>query len=357
MKTPTLIVTLKFEGLPDVVADIAPAMAHLAANNYHRFKQALQGVNLLVQDISSPIPEPQRAAAYAGKITIDKDFVTKLNAFAAENGLLETDGADTAVKTILAKSRPFMNAKALDRHYRDIQRAASRIEDAARMIRSAEKGRITTEEEDTRMVADPLGDRYVTDVEDLVEDWGYDAYVEIEPNPGYGTEGYDAWSARYDAWKNEHMLPFVYGTTDIKFADLTAEQLLEEYRDYDDRSLAAIAEGLIESRLDEHHEEAYDDIVGIDELCDGLKAWEGSRKGGEKRLGEFQPADKELHDIVSAFNTKQTLVSYMQVPTLLVPVRDGITKEDCIQALKARHAAKIAAHAALIADGWQPQTA
>lgn len=355
MQTPTLEVTLKFDGLDDFVADIAPSIAHLAASNPYRFKQALQGVNLLVADIENAMPEAHRAAAFAGKMTIDKDFVAKLNAFAIENGLVDvSEAADTAVKTVLAKSRQVINAKALDRHFSNLRLALSRIEDAARMLRSADKGRITVEAEDTRMIADPLGDKYAFDVEELTEDWGYDAYVAIEPNPGYGTEAYDAWAGRYEAWKAEHMLPFVYGTTDIKFAELSPEKLLEEYHEYDDRSLAAIAEGLIESRLDEHHEDAHDDIVGEAELVKGLQDWEASRKGLDKRLGELQPVDKELRDIVAAFNAKQTLVSYMQVPTLLVPVRDGVTKEDCIRALRKRLDSKVAEHAALGEDGWQP---
>lgn len=317
MQTPTLPVTFQAEGLEPITVDLAPALAELVAQRPDRLDKLVAGGSLFVHEIAHLLPERHRAAAMIGKISVQRSFNDDLGAFAVANRLKE-------------------NRQALARHFRDIRHLEWDIRDIKRAIEAAEAGRITDDPEDTGMVCLPFSDHFASDVEELVEDWGYDQYVRTDPRPALDdAAAQTAWDRRYDAWKAETMLPFVYGTRAIPFRALDAKELLAAYHEDESDFLARTAERAIEHELDRHHEDAADHVKDQDAFFTRLSGWETTRRDPETcRLPETVEVDAELEAIVAAFNAAQTLVSYEVNARALVPLSPGTTKEDCLAALK-----------------------
>ena len=319
MRTPTFPITLTAGGLDPVTVDIASLLARLATEQRHRFSKIMGGADLYLREIQAALPGSYRIAAHSGPCSIQKSFHDELAQFAGANGLTE-------------------NPRRLDDHFRAIRSLEWSIKEIAEALAAAENGRMTESPADTAMVCLPFGDRFAMEPEELTEDWGYEAFVESDPRPAFDdVQAMAAWEGRYDAWKTTSMLPFVYGTYPIYFDPLTAKALIQSYHEDDSESLARTAEHAIECEIDNHHEDAGDEIQGAETLMEELSHWETARTDAETgRLPDSIRPDAELEAIVKRFNDRQTLVSYKENRRALVPVRPGVTKEDCLAALRRR---------------------
>jgi hypothetical protein len=143
---------------------------------------------------------------------------------------------------------------------------------------------------------------YVATVADAYPSWRYDDYVARHPRPDvdFDAPEHVAWSAGYDAWARAERPPLVFLTTPLRFAGLDAAALRDAFEDDGEVDLPAI----LASACDDHHEDAFDDLVDECALFDLVAAW-------LPHAGKGTPEDLALEQALADWNGRQTLVSYM----------------------------------------------
>lgn len=207
----------------------------------------------------------------------------------------------------------------LDEH----SQAQWRLEDARRELAAVEFANFSTDYAAYQMFySDHLSREYGESIEDMTDGWGWDEYVKLHPRPPYSDEeASNAWNAAYEAWIADHAPPFVFATKPDVWGGVHCDTLREHVADEPEREpdVADIAY----SSLDEHYEDASDDIVDLDGLCTIVHEW-------FLHAGKKDAVDLGLETKVKAWNAKQRIVSYYQDKHVILPAFDGKTKEDAI---------------------------
>jgi hypothetical protein len=316
MYAPKLLIEAEFKDLDSEVIDATSFMARIAKDNPKRFQSLLAGERPFVHEFSLAwLSETHRAAAYRGEMKMP-GFTEKLNAFAAAAGLPAS-------------------AKAFVQHLEDVRMEGWSLESLRRLKNSAEKASFVQSGDHPNMFFLPLSDdKYAFHPEELVEDWGFDTFHAMDPRPN-DSEAYKAWEKRYDAWVEEHRLPFVHGTSSTGFKSITADAVLEAVKDHE-LSAAQAFDLLIEHELEHHYEDAGEDLIGTDETLDAIRTWEQALepKLDYETVGTLPDHEKRnLAATLDIFNGKQTITSYYEDSSVLTPLNEKTSKAECLAAI------------------------
>ncbi|MDE4914222.1 hypothetical protein PQI07_26485 [Methylobacterium sp. 092160098-2] len=143
---------------------------------------------------------------------------------------------------------------------------------------------------------------YVPAAGDAYPAWRYDDYVRRHPRPDVDFDAPErlAWNAGYDAWAGEERPPLVFLTTPVHFAGLDAAALRDAFEDDGAVDLPT----LLASACEDHHEDAFEQLVDEDGLFDLVAAW-------LPHAGKGTAEDLALEPAIATWNGRQTLVSYM----------------------------------------------
>lgn len=143
---------------------------------------------------------------------------------------------------------------------------------------------------------------YVSTAADAYPSWRFDDYVRRHPRPDvdFDAPEHVAWSAGYDAWAKQERPPLVFLTTPVHFAGLDAAALRDAFEDDGEVDLPT----LLASACEDHHEDAFEQLVDEDGLFDLVAAW-------LPHAGKGTAEDLALEPALATWNGRQTLVSYM----------------------------------------------
>lgn len=201
--------------------------------------------------------------------------------------------------------------------------AQSSLEEARRELAAVEFATFSTDYAAYQMFySGHFSREYGESIEDMTDDWGWDDYVAIHPRPPYSNEeASKAWNAAYEAWIADHAPPFVFATQPEPWGGIRPETLREHVADEPEREpdVADIAY----SSLDEHYEDASDDIVDLDGVCNIVHEW-------FPHAGKNDDMDLGLEAKIEAWNAKQRIVSFYPENRIILPSFPGKTKEDAI---------------------------
>jgi hypothetical protein len=129
----------------------------------------------------------------------------------------------------------------------------------------------------------------------------------------------DAWDVAYGKWVAENAPPFLFGTNEMHWDGIDPADLRLQIEE----DGTADASVLVENGLSDHYDDAANDVVdevGIDVI---VKEW-------APHAGKGTPEDLALEEKVAAWNAKQRIMSYYPNFKIILPSREGHTKEDAI---------------------------
>ncbi len=295
-------------GLQDLTAAVVSRMVPYRGSPLRPFPE-----HLTVQSVGEGLSFAARTVGYAGRLSLP-GFNDALAAFVERVG----PGRMSAFKDRLDRIRSAVWA---------LEGAATELERVRRAEFSEDLSR-----SDCYFLH---GDEFAFDREDWYSHWDWDAYVKANPRPPlFDSPQYADWERARDAYVAAHAPPYVFATSPLRWRGVDAADIreriaeLEPDEDYD-------VDHLLESEMDQHHEDAYDQIVDASELQDIAESW---RKTPTSRR-RFATLEKK----VAAWNAKQSIVSYFQDSGLIMPAFPGKSKEDAVAWCEATLAARIAA--------------
>lgn len=162
---------------------------------------------------------------------------------------------------------------------------------------------------------------YSESIEDLFDGWGWDTFQELHKRPGFDDqEASKAWDEAYASWVADNAPPFAFATKPDPWGGVDA-QTIREWAEESERS--PDVSDIAHSSLEEHYEDACDDIIDLDGLYRIVDDW-------FPHAGKKDKTDLELEAKVESWNAKQTIVSYYPDSQTILPAFDGKTKEDAI---------------------------
>lgn len=177
-------------------------------------------------------------------------------------------------------------------------------------------------------------DDYEADMDEAAEGWGLDAFAAIDPCPkGWEGPEYDAWVERHATWVRANMQPYAYATAENPWPGISLARIREAAEDEDGPDI----EGMIESDMEDHHEDASEQVVAVEDMTAAVKTWmaQGGLVGGD---------DASLADAIKAWNARQTITSFNPDLSVALPVFADATRDEALAFAKGR---VVAANAAL----------
>jgi hypothetical protein len=203
----------------------------------------------------------------------------------------------------------------------------------------------------TMFYSDHSEHEYRGELDDMFDGWGWDEYKKTHPRPPFTEqEAYDAWNEAYAAWIAANAPPFVFATSPEPWDGVSAADIREWAKD---GNKAPDASELASGSLEEHYEDAYDDVVDIEQLCAIVDAW-------YPHAGEGDDIDRSLEAKVAAWNKRQRICSYYPDHGTILPAFKGKTKDDAIawcQANVAKRLERLVALSSWEAPVLEPQPA
>ncbi|MGY3582320.1 hypothetical protein ACVIGB_000756 [Bradyrhizobium sp. USDA 4341] len=226
----------------------------------------------------------------------------------------------------------------------DVSQARWGLEGARKEERLVAHAAFSTDERAyTMFYSDHAEHEYRSELDDMFDGWGWDEYEKAHPRPPYAErEAYDTWNEAYTAWVAANAPPFVFATKPEPWGGLSAAEIRDWANDSD---RAPDASELASSSLEEHYEDAYDDIVDIDQLCAIVDAWYPHADKGDE-------IDRGLEAKVAEWNKRQHICSYYPDHGTILPAFDGKTKDDAIAWCRANVEERLQRLIAL--SSWDP---
>ena len=262
-------------------------------------KKWLAGEAPRVIDISPGTPDAVRTAGYGGRLSIP-GFQAALQEFVAEIGGVER----------LPELR-----QAIEK----LNRAVNWRDEAAKELKQVAEATWSTDfRQFTMFWSDHAShDGYMSDPEEAFQHWKWDEFEKAHPRPKGRTS--DEWSASYQEFVRGDAPPFVFGTRPDKW-DMSAASIREQV--LDDGEVPNV-EDLIESSLEDHHEDAYDLVVDSEGLARSVAAW-------LPHAGTGDAEDLAFEATVAAWNAKQKVVTYWPDQSVALPAFEGATHQEAI---------------------------
>lgn len=226
------------------------------------------------------------------------------------------------------------------RRHRDAVRQVEYVREDARRIQSAAgKARFDTTT-DFGMVCPPCGPReYVSDFDEAHDGWRWDDYVQDHPRPEFGTPAAEAWDKAYAAWVRREAPPFAFGTTEVRWKGPDLERVLGALDDFGTVDLGS----LIEVELENHYEEAVDDILGFSEMQAALNDWAAAPTEARD--------DEAMAALLAEWNAKQKILSYREDRSVITPAFAEVTPIEVAEWCQ-RHLDRAEAHLEAVENEW-----
>lgn len=281
--------------------DLTGAVVHAMVQCDGRWIREIDGTPT-VYSLHSGLTEEARRVGQQGRLALT-DFKASLEAFIAAIG----------GRTSLPAFKRRLDEISLER---------MEFQEAERELASVRKARFTDDLSSQVMFYVPHDNReYVESADEAYCDWGWKEYNAMHPMPGWDNEpARMEWNSAYAAWQAEKAPPFVFGTTASPWKGIEASEIRERFKEDGEIDL----DGMLESSLDEHYEDAYDHVVSPDEIYTICEAW-------LKHAGTGTAEDLSLEAKVAAWNERQTIVSYFVDHNTVLPTRPGVTHADAVE--------------------------
>lgn len=328
-------------GAPRGEIDLAPALAETLARDPFAMGRMtgtdeLDGrPSVLVRDVVHSLPEELRAAAWQGRIAFP-GLSDRIEAFAASVG-----GPDDFRRL----------ADLFDR----LRSAERRVDGLERELAKVAAARWEPDPTVFGMVyGEQLRDDYAVpeDLDATLNSYAFESYRKEHPAPDWrDKDATAAWDRAYEAWVRAEAEPYLYGTTDTAFSGLTGEAVRERYVVSGPGEPLEVDDGfdvwsLVESELEDHHEDAAEKVVDEEGLLAAFEAW-------KPHAGTGSPEDLALDAALAAWSAKQTIVSYYRDDAVIVPAFPDATHDEAVAWIGARlEEARRAAEA--VRNSWEP---
>ena len=266
----------------------------------------------LVMTISPSLTEQQRHRAFAGKLAVP--------------------GIEVAYERFLGEIGGLDGVRDFRVHLDMEQQLLASVADAVATETAVHAAALSSLDE-FQMVT-PLHGHLdyidVSDVDDAYDDFEWDEYLSEHPMPEVDSWDYQAWSAARRAWVRRNAPPMLFGTSAIRWSGVLPEEVRQEHRD----TGIVDVESMISNDLENHYEDAYDDVNGNDRIHEIIDAW-------LPHAGLDTQPDLALEADLAVWNSLQTIVSYLTNRKLVVPAFPDVTKEEIdIWATRVREAAE-----------------
>jgi len=291
--------------------DLTEAVVHAMVSPYGTGRIRELEDAPLVHALQSGLTEDARRAGYHGRLALTS-FREGLEAFIAEVG-----------------GRAALPA--FRKRLEDISWTKVLVSEAEKELAAARSACFTADATGQVMFHVPHDNReYVDSIEQAYDGWGWDTYNRISRMPDWDDpDRREAWNAEFAAWQSTKAPPFVFGTSPVPWKGVDAAEIRERHREHEDVDL----DGMIESSLEEHHEDAYDHVVALDEIYGICEAW-------LEHAGTGSAEDRALEGKVAAWNARQRIVTYYADFNTILPTRKGGTHADAIAWCERRLAEK-----------------
>ena len=259
---------------------------------------------LLFRRIASPAPKSISVGLFAS--ALDREVAT-----IAWEGRLAIPGLAASIDGFLREIGGLAGIRGFRRHLKVVDTATTALKRAEeiRDLVAAAACVPPSEVGEGGMVYCHLGHgeaEFVHDAAEAYSSWQFDAYAKRHPRPDvdFDAPEYQAWSEAYRTWVRAEKPPMVFLTTPIHFAGLDATTIRQAFEDEGEVDLP----GLLTSACDDHHEDAFEQLVAEDDLFALIAGW-------LPHAGKGTPEDFALETELAAWNGRQTLVSYMLDPS------------------------------------------
>lgn len=273
--------------------------------------------------LSPSLDDDMRGLAFAGRLALPSFE-------AAVSGFLEAIGGLEGVP-------------AAKKHLHDLADARRSLESSQRLLDVVAKARLAAAVE-FEMYGTPFhGDRdFVSDIDEAYDGYRWDEFAAANPMPETGAAERTGWEAAHRAWVRTVAPPFVFGTRKVRWAGVDEAAIRIEREENDRVDVAA----LIENEMSDHFDQAHDHLVDVPALEAIVAEWDAHAGSGDE-------VDKGLGEKLSAWNARQSIVSFHEDRSAVVPAFDGVgmagIREWVEGALEGRRAFLVATE-----NGWEP---
>lgn len=294
------------------------------------------GMQDLTWQVVSEMVLPGRRAHIVRDMEIPPRMITIHSALTDEarvagfEGRLAMPGFEETLAAFLAMVGPREALPGFRQRMDDVSMLRSRIKSAARELAEVERARFTTRFSDFEMFHashEAVHREFPTSASEAYEDWGWDAYVAEHPRPDWQEEkARAAWNAAYGTWVRQEAPPWVFGTIKDNWSGVDAKDIRECA---EDGGHAYNIENIVDDSLSDHHEDAGDDVVDMDDLCGIVSKW-------WPHAGTGSAEDLALEAAVAKWNSRQRVASYFPDARVILPTRMGLTQADAVSWCKRR---------------------
>lgn len=296
----------------------------------------LQAEGLQVTDIQAALPDVWRSAAFRGDLRVPGLYP----ALAAFNEHIGGEAGWARLGAVLA------NMKTVERH-RD---------EAAEQLMQVSKAAWEPNPQRFRYVYGPhLPNEGYAEPNDALDDTGFDEFSSADPYPKDWTELQDparvAWQGRFHAWQRANLQPFAFGTTEVAWPSISAEEIRERQSEREEGDAACVVnvEDMVDNSLQDAYEGAEDNVVDLDGLCALVAAWAPHAGSGDE-------VDLGLDDAVTTWQNRQSITWSLPDFAVIVPLFPGVTHEECV-AWCQKAVAKQEMTLATLSQSWVPPVA
>lgn len=288
-------------GLVDFTADFAERISRFPPELDRMLGRPRSGARsgIFVSDIANALPMEARPAAWEGRVALP--------------------GLKEALETVAAQiGGDFAALHAACVAVRD---ATLKSDEAERELEKLSAARWETDTSRFEMFyGSQFPEDFVYGLDDVTGNWRVDEFTKRDPRPkGWEGPELEAWSGRHNAWVRANIRPYAYATCVKAWEGITLERIREAAEDDGGPDV----ESMIESDMDDHHEDALERVVDSDALHDAVSTWlaQGGLQGGD---------DAALGAALEAWNARQTIISYEPDLTIAVPIFPDVTQDEAM---------------------------
>lgn len=232
----------------------------------------------------------------------------------AFKGRLAIPSLETEVGGFLEAIGGLDGVPAAKKHLHDLADARRSLESSERLLDVVTRARLASADE-FEMYGTPFhGDRdFVSELVEAYEGYRWDEFAATEPRPETGAAELAAWDAAHRAWVRKVAPPFVFGTRKVRWAGVDESAIRTEREENDGVDVAA----MLENELSDHFDQAYDHLVDVPALEVIVAEWSAHAHSGDE-------IDKGLGEKLAAWNARQSIVSFHEDRSAVVPAFDGV---------------------------------
>lgn len=226
-------------------------------------------------------------------------------------GKLVLTGFQRNLISFLSQVPDGQHQRALFDHLRKIETAELRLTLRKNLWEQISEARMATPRDGSPLLLPETDDVFVESCEEALE------YLSEEKDV-------DLMGMSLAELRRLNVCPFLYATKKHPWGEgIRAEDVREIYENEGEITVSTI-ENMLECAAVDHYEEAYYDLVDVDDLRQTLYLWAKKQAAGE---GD----DFGLEEKLAAWNAKQTIVSYYADCKIIVPLMPEVTHATAVQ--------------------------